>query len=261
MTFADAKQRFSNRVSDYARYRPGYPPALLDLLAAKCGLRSDHIIADIGSGTGLLSRLFLDHGNRVYGVEPNAEMRAGGEQFLRECSNFTSIDGSAEATTLGNASVDFLSVGQAFHWFDVSATQREFRRILKPDGWAVVVWQDRRMEETPFAREYEDVLVRFGIDYKSVRDTYPEVEKMSKFFDDGTLQTRDLPNHQDFDWEGLRGRLRSSSYAPTENHPNYAPMIAELRRIFDTYQQNGTVPVRMEYFARVYFGKLGGNTT
>jgi hypothetical protein len=84
---------------------------------------------------------------------------------------------------------------------------------------------------------------------------------MSKFFDDGTLQTRDLPNHQDFDWEGLRGRLRSSSYAPTENHPNYAPMIAELRRIFDTYQQNGTVPVRMEYFARVYFGKLGGNTT
>jgi ubiquinone/menaquinone biosynthesis C-methylase UbiE len=259
MTFADAKQRFSNRVSDYARYRPGYPQALVDLLTAECGLRPHHIIADIGSGTGLLSRLFLDHGNRVYGVEPNAEMRAGGEESLREYANFASTDGSAEATTLPKTSVDLVTVGQAFHWFDVSAAQREFRRILKPDGWAVVVWQDRRMEETPFAREYEDVLVRFGIGYKSVKDNYPEVERMRKFFDAGTFQTRDLSNHQDFDWEGLRGRLRSSSYAPTENHPNYAPMIGELRRIFDTYQQNGAV--RMDYFARVYFGKLCGNIT
>jgi SAM-dependent methyltransferase len=220
-------------------------------------LRPSNVIADIGSGTGLLSKLFLDHGNRVYGVEPNAEMRAGGDRFLRDHANFTSIRGSAETTTLRDASVDLVTVGQAFHWFDVWSAQREFRRILKPGGWVVVVWQDRRMDETPFAREYEDVLVHFGIDYKSVKDTYPETEKMRNFFDPGTFQTRDLPNHQDFDWEGLRGRLRSSSYAPTESHSNYAPMIQELRRIFDAYQQNGAV--RMEYFARVYFGKLGRN--
>ncbi len=257
MTLADAKQRFSNRVADYARYRPSYPPALVDVLAKECGLRPSDVIADIGSGTGLLSKLFLEHGNRVYGVEPNAEMRSGGEEFLRDHANFTSISGSAETTTLLDASVDLVTVGQAFHWFDVSSTQREFRRILKPGGWAVVVWQDRRMDETPFAREYEDVLVHFAVDYKSVKDTYPETEKMRNFFDPGTLQTRDLPNHQDFDWEGLRGRLRSSSYAPTESHSNYAPMIKELRRIFDAYQQNGAV--RMGYFARVYFGKLGRN--
>jgi SAM-dependent methyltransferase len=256
MPLADAKQRFSNRVADYARYRPSYPLALLGLLAKECNLEPEHRIADIGSGTGLLSKLFLDHGNRVYGVEPNAEMRSGGEEFLRAYANFTSVDGAAEATTLANRAVDFVTAGQAFHWFDTSAAQREFRRILRPGGWVVVVWQDRRMEETPFAREYEDLLVRFGVDYKSVKDTYPETEKMRGFFEVRTFKTRDLPNHQDFDWDGLCGRLRSSSYAPTENHRNYAPMMAELRRILDRYCQNGLV--RMRYFARVYFGKLGG---
>jgi len=256
MTFADAKQRFSNRVADYTRYRPVYPSALLDLLAKECGLRPDHVIADIGSGTGLLSKLFLDHGNRVYGVEPNTEMRAGGEDFLRGYSNFTSVNGSAEATTL--PSVDFITAGQAFHWFNVTAAEQEFRRVLKPAGWTIVVWQDRRMEETPFAREYETLLQRFGIDYKKVKNAYPEADKIRHFFDAGSFQSRDLPNHQVLDWEGLRGRLRSSSYAPTETHSNYEPMMAALRNIFDSYQQDGTV--RMEYFARIYFGNLGGIT-
>ncbi len=257
MTFADAKQRFSNRVADYVRYRPSYPPALLDLLARECGLLPDHAIADIGSGTGLLSKLFLDHGNRVYGVEPNAEMRAGGEEFLRRYSNFTSVAGSAEASPLGDASVDLITVGQAFHWFDVAAAGREFRRILRPGGWVIVVWQDRRMEETPFAREYELLLERFGVDYKKVKDSYPETEKIRHFFEAGTFQSRDLPNQQVLDWEGLCGRLHSSSYAPTESHANYTPMMAELRRIFDAHQQNRTVC--MEYFARIYFGRLAGN--
>ena len=258
MTFADAKQRFSSRVADYTRYRPNYPPALLDLLAKECGLRPDHVIADIGSGTGLLSKLFLDHGNRVYGVEPNTEMRAGGEEFLRAYTNFTSINGSAEETTLAPASVDFITAGQAFHWFNVTAAEQEFRRILKLDGWVIVIWQDRRMAETAFAKEYETLLQRFGIDYKKVKSAYPGADKIRHFFDAGSFQSRDLPNHQVLDWDGLRGRLRSSSYAPTETHANYEPMMAELRRIFDTYQQNGTV--RMEYFARIYFGKLGGKT-
>jgi ubiquinone/menaquinone biosynthesis C-methylase UbiE len=256
MTFSDAKQRFSNRVADYVRYRPSYPPALRDLLSRECGLRPDHVIADVASGTGLLSKLFLDHGNRLYGVEPNAEMRAAGEEFLREYSNFTSVEGSAEATTLANKSVDFITVGQAFHWFDVTATGREFHRILKNDGWVAVIWQDRRMEETPFAREYEHLLERFGVDYKTVKDAYPEANKIRHFFDAGTFRSTDLPNQQILDWDGLQGRLRSSSYAPTPNRESYAPMMGELRRIFDAHQMDGFV--RMEYFARIYFGKLGG---
>jgi len=259
MTFADAKQRFSNRVADYVRYRPGYPSALLELLRDECGLQPEHAIADIGSGTGLLAQLFLDNGNRVYGIEPNAEMRAAGEEFLREHENFTSIDGSAEATTLGDASVEFITAGQAFHWFEPQAARREFLRILKPQGWVVIIWNDRRMEETQFGHDYESLLVRFGNDYTRVKDAYPEVGHVRDFFGERPFVSRDLPNEQHFDWEGLCGRLRSSSYAPTEGHLNYAPMMAELRKIFDATSENGFV--RMEYFTRIYFGQLrvGGN--
>lgn len=256
MTFDDAKQRFSNRVADYIRSRPSYPPPLWDLLAKECGLCRDHVVADIGSGTGLLSKLFLAHGNPVYGVEPNAEMRAGGEEFLREYPNFKSVNGSAEETTLAPASVEFVTAGQAFHWFTVGKAANEFRRILKPGGWVVVAWQDRRMADTPFARDYERLLERFGVDYKKVKDSYPGSDNIRQFFSAGTFQSRDLENHQVFDCEGARGRLRSSSFTPTPEHPNYAPMMAELGKIFDAHQRNGQV--RMEYFVRVYFGKLAG---
>src|ERR1700675_1047450 len=134
MAFADAKQRFSNRVVDYVRYRPGYPAALLDLLRAECGFSSNHLVADVGSGTALLTKLFLENGNRVFGVEPNQEMRQAGEEFLKSFPKFTSVAGSAEATTIGDASVDFVTAGQAFHWFDPRAARREFIRILKPNG-------------------------------------------------------------------------------------------------------------------------------
>src|SRR5260370_37311068 len=163
MSFADAKQRFSNRVADYARYRPGYPPAVLDLLRSECSLRPGHVIADIGSGTGLLSELFLKNGNRVFGVEPNEAMRQAGEEHLASYDGFTSINGFAEATHLLNASVEFVTAPQAFHWFEPRATRREFIRILKPRGWVVVLWHDRRMEEAQLTRDYEHLLDRFGI--------------------------------------------------------------------------------------------------
>jgi len=145
MTFADAKQRFSNRVADYVRYRPGYPAALFDLLRVECAFTSNHAVADVGSGTGLLTKLFLENGNRVFGVEPNQEMRRAGEEFLHSFPKFTSVAGSAEATTLGDASVDFVTAGQAFHWFDPQAARREFLRILKTNGWVVIAWNDRRL--------------------------------------------------------------------------------------------------------------------
>ena len=166
----------------------------------------------------------------------------------------TSVPGSAEATTLGDASIDFVTAAQAFHWFERHAARREFRRILKPGGWVVVLWNDRRMEEAPLTREYEGVLERFGIDYQKVKDSYPESADIRSFFDGGVFTARDLPNHQILDWEGFRGRLGSSSFAPTAGHPHYAPMMAELERIFRQHQQDGSV--RMEYFTRLYFGQL-----
>jgi SAM-dependent methyltransferase len=252
MNFPDAKQRFSTRVADYVRYRPSYPSALLDLLRAECSLRPGHVIADIGSGTGFLSELFLKNGNRVYGVEPNKDMRQAGEEYLASYDGFSSIEGSAEATTLDDASVDFVTAGQSFHWFEADAARREFVRILKPGGWMVIAWNDRRMEEAPFTRAYENILERFGIDYKSVKDSYPEAERIGGFL--STFLQHDLPNHQILDWDSLRGRLRSSSFSPTEGHPNYAPMMEELRRLFDASQQDSKV--RMDYFTRIYFGHV-----
>jgi SAM-dependent methyltransferase len=252
MTFTDAKQRFSSRVADYVRYRPSYPSALLDLLRAECSLRPGHIIADIGSGTGFLSELFLKNGNRVYGVEPNNDMRRAGEEYLASYDGFSSIEGSAEATTLDDASVDFVTAGQSFHWFEPDAARREFVRILKPGGWMVIAWNDRRMEEASFTRAYENILERFGIDYKNVKDSYPEADRIREFL--SNFSQRDLPNYQILDWDSLRGRLRSSSFSPTEGHPNYAPMMEELRKLFDAYQQDGQV--RMDYFTRVYYGHV-----
>jgi ubiquinone/menaquinone biosynthesis C-methylase UbiE len=256
MTFADAKQRFSTRVADYIRYRPGYPSEMIALLRTACGLRPGHVIADIGSGTGFLSELFLKNGNRVYGVEPNEAMRQAGEEYLAAYDGFSSIEGSAEATTLDDASIDFVTAGQAFHWFQQDAARQEFRRILKRDGWMVVAWNDRQMD-TPFASAYEDILVKYGTDYKKVREAYPEAETMRQFFAGGSVSQRSLPNEQTFELEGLIGRLRSSSYAPLEGHENYAPMMAALEQLFRSNQQDGRV--RMEYSTHVYYGRLGAS--
>lgn len=250
----DSKQRFSNRVADYVRYRPGYPHAVVDTLRDECGLTPASVIADVGSGTGLLSRLFLDNGNVVYGVEPNAEMRAAGEEFLRSYPKFHSVAASAEATMLPGASVDFAVAGQAFHWFDPEATHREFARILKSGGWVAVIWNERRTETSALLRAYEDLLRKHSPDYAEVSAKYPEALRMAEFFGPNQVHQRTFPNEQLFDFEGLRGRLLSSSYSPPKDHPNHAPMLAELRRIFDLHNESGRV--RIEYTAHLYYGCL-----
>jgi SAM-dependent methyltransferase len=253
MTFADAKQRFSNRVADYVRYRPGYPSELLELLRKECDLRPGHVIADIGSGTGFLSKLFLKNGNAVFGVEPNREMREAGELHLQSYRGFVSVEGSAEATTLPEACADFVVAGQAFHWFEPEKTRAEFRRILRPQGWVVAIWNFREME-TPFARAYEDILVKYGTDYARVRDSYPKGHDVQSFFLGGEFLRHTLPNVQFLDWDGLAGRLRSGSYVPQEGHANFAPMMDALRELFRRHQENGRV--RVEFATHLYAGQL-----
>ena len=254
MTFADAKQRFSNRVADYVRYRPSYPSALVDLLREECGLRPDHVIADVGSGTGILSKMFLENGNQVFGVEPNDEMRRAGEDYLSTFKNFSSVAGSAEATTLADASLDFVTVAQAFHWFEPAAARTEVQRILRREGFVVIVWNDRLFDTTPFLREYEALLHRFGNDYAKVSESYPRRAQIQEFFAPNVFLQKSFPNFQEFDFEGVRGRLRGSSYVPSPDQPAFAPMMVELERIFNAHQQDGQV--RMDYATHVYFGRL-----
>jgi SAM-dependent methyltransferase len=254
MTFQDAKQRFSNRAEDYALYRPGYPREILQLLGPGCHFSPELVIADIGSGTGLLGQIFLENGNRVFGVEPNAEMRAAGEECLKRYPRFKSVAGSAEATTLPDDSVDCVVAAQAFHWFEMQPARREFYRIRKQAGRVVIVWNERLLEETPFLRDYEALLRLFGTDYTRVQLSYPRAEQMLEFFGSNEFTSHTLPNGQDFDFDGLCGRLRSSSYAPAADHPQFRAMIEELRRIFDAHQVNGKV--RLEYRTRIYTGTL-----
>ena len=253
MTFADSKQRFSNRVADYVRYRPGYPPAVLELLRSECGLRPGHVIADIGSGSGLLSELFLKNGNRVYGVEPNEAMRRAGEEYLASYDGFSSIEGSAESTTLADSTIDFVTAGQAFHWFEPEKTRAEFRRILQLQGWIVAIWNFREME-TPFGKAYEEILVKYGMDYARVRDSYPQGHDVQSFFLGGDFLHHALPNVQFLDWEGLAGLLRSASYMPQEGHGNFAPMMDALRALFRARQEDGGV--RVGYATNLYAGQL-----
>lgn len=252
----DSKQRFSARVEDYIRYRPGYPEEIIDLLRRECGLRADWTVADIGAGTGLLAELFLRAGCRVVGVEPNAEMRAAGEKLLAGYAGYRATAGSAEDTLLPDGCVDLVAAGQAFHWFDPPKAGVELRRILRPGGWAVLVWNERRTGSTPFLKEYEDLLLRYATDYTEVnhRNTEENPVTIPAFFG-GEYRVARFDNVQMFDLDGVRGRLLSSSYAPLEGHPNHKPMLDALEEAFTRHQTGGKIA--FEYDTRVFYGRLG----
>jgi len=250
----DSTQRFSSRVENYVKYRPGYPKAILALLRRDCGLTPASVIADIGSGTGLTSRLFLANGNRVYGVEPNPEMREAGERLLAKHPRFTSVAATAEVTTLPDASADFVVAGQAFHWFDVPSARTEFTRILKSDGWVVLMWNERHTSDTLFLRNFERILKAYCPDYAEVDHRRVDARALHKFFGRQGFRFAHFDNAQQFDFEGVRGRLLSSSYAPEPGHPNHEPMLTELRRVFDAYQSGGHVT--FAYDTSVYYGHL-----
>lgn len=252
MPSPDATTRFSGRVRNYVRYRPGYPPAVLEVLRAETGLAPAHAVADVGSGTGISAKLFLDAGNTVHAVEPNADMRAAAEDLLGADARFRSVDGSAEATTLGDASVDYVVAAQAFHWFDPPAVRREWRRILRPGGWMVLLWNARRTDTTPFLRGYEALLHAHGTDYASVNHENVTAETIAGVLGAG-FGRRDVPNEQVFDWEGLKGRLLSSSYAPGEGHPRHAAMMDALEALFHAHAEDGRV--RFEYDTQIYWGR------
>ena len=255
----DPAARFTSRVADYIRYRPGYPREMIPALGAACGLTAYSVIADVGCGPGNLAVLFLENGNLVFGVEPNAAMRAAGEAALRRFGEkFRAVDGRAEATGLPPNSIDFVVAAQAFHWFEPEATRAEFRRILKPGGWVVLVWNDRRPASSAFADDYEAILARFGIDYRHARDTRASAAAITAFFNHAEIGRLTFRHSQSFDEEGLRGRLLSSSYAPPAGHPDHAPMLDELRAAFHRHQQNGRVV--FDYETAVWYGRLPAPT-
>jgi len=248
-------ERFSNRVDDYARWRPGYPAELTAWLIAECGLQRGDAVADIGCGTGLFTRDLLLQSLLVRGVEPNAPMRHAADQYLGDFGEaFSSHDGTSEATGLPGASVKLVTAAQAFHWFRPAPTRAEFARILAPGGHVALIWNVRR-EDTAFLQGYEALLRRHAPEYASSGvPAQANLEVIRPFFAYSGFVERSFPYSQSFDLEGIRGRLLSSSYAPAAGMPGHAPMLADLDRLFEAQQRDGRVA--FDYDTRAFVGRL-----
>jgi SAM-dependent methyltransferase len=247
-------QRFSDRVDFYVRYRPHYPRALAGHLAAEAGLSEASVVADVGSGTGFLSEVFLCHGCTVYGIEPNAEMRAAGEALLAPYPRFHSREGTAEATGLPDASVDWVVAGQALHWFDIPRARAEFLRILRPGGQVAICWNHRSSQASAFMRGYDELLSRHAPEYKDASHRKVGPAEYERLFSHTRWREASFPNAQRYDREGLHGRLRSSSYTPPPGHPGHEPMLAALDALFDAHQSGGQVAIA--YVTQAFWGEL-----
>jgi SAM-dependent methyltransferase len=235
-------ERFSDRVQNYVKYRPGYPSEMLEFFKTDLGLTNDSVIADVGSGTGLSSRPFLENGNVVYGVEPNAAMREAAREFLAEFDSFRSVDGTSNKTNLDDDSVDFVIAAQAFHWFEPEPTRNEFKRILKPGGYVSLIWNERQLDTNDFLKDYEQLLLRHANDYGTVRHENIQEGELESFFLQ-PFERATFANQQILDFDGLKGRLLSSSYMPNEGDPKFEPMIKELTDLFAKHERGGKITI------------------
>ena len=247
-------ERFSHRVDDYVRHRPGYPPALLAWLRQSQGIDADWHVADIGAGTGISTRMWLDAGHAVTAVEPNDAMRAAAQAWLAGAPKLDWVAATAEATTLPDAGIDLVSAAQAFHWFDPVLVRAEWARILRPGGLAVVYWNSRVPEQSALMQGYEQLLHEYGSDYDRVAERHQDDDTMQRWFGDGFRAMARFPHRQRFDFDGLRGRLLSSSSAPQAGQPRHEAMIAALRELFERNAVDGQVD--FDYATRVFVGTL-----
>jgi ubiquinone/menaquinone biosynthesis C-methylase UbiE len=234
-------ERFTGRVADYEKYRLRYSAAVLDVLKERCGLTTASVVADVGAGTGMLAELFLENGNRVIAIEPNAEMRAACERLRERYSGLSVIAAAAEATTLAAASIDFVSVGRAWHWFDRKRAVVEFRRILRPGGWLVLVTNRRSKEGSAEAKEYEEILMEFGTDYRELQSEYRVYDDMPRVFAEGAVVRETIRGEQMLTLEEFLGQTQSSSVAPMPGDAKYAGMQQALRDFFQRFQRDGVL--------------------
>ncbi len=248
---AEPTQRFSARASAYAACRPGYPEAVFQFMSGELGLKSNSLIADIGAGTGILARQFLQRGNPVWCVEPNASMREHAQALLAAYPHCEVKDGTAEETGLPPGHFDFIVAGQAFHWFKLAETRAEFARIARPDGWIVLIWNQRAPQEPGFLSAYEGVLEKFNIDYQTIKAQ--NNEQRARVFFAGGFQRRVFANPVSWDFEHVSGYLFSASYMPLPGAPESQEVLEELRKIFDQHQQDGKI--QFSFATEVIWGR------
>lgn len=245
--------RFSNRVENYIKYRPSYPEEIISYFLNEGILKPGYVIGDIGSGTGISSEIFLKEDYRVICIEPNKEMREAAERLLSFYKNFESINGTAEETTLADSSIDLIICAQAFHWFDAEKSREEFKRILKPDRYTSLIWNSRRFD-TPFLKDYEELLQQFGTDYNEIKHNNITDDVIKNFFQNNEVKFAEFDYVQKFDFSGLKGRLLSSSYVPDEKDPKTISMLSDLQKVFDKHQVNNKID--FSYRTKIYSSVL-----
>ncbi|MBN1633571.1 MAG: class I SAM-dependent methyltransferase [Ignavibacteria bacterium] len=245
-------KRFNNRAEYYVKYRPEYPEGIIGILEKEIHFDESKDIADIGSGTGILSKLFARNGNIVFGVEPNEEMRTKAEKLMFSYFNFISVNGTAENTTLADSSVDIITAAQAYHWFNAPKTKQEFKRILRNNGYVVIIFNVRK-NNTPFMKAYNKLQENLKTDFKKVRLENVKGNHIVNFFDNLKIKKKQLDNLQELDFLSLKGRLLSCSYVPLEGSENNR-VLKELKKIFDTYSVKGKI--KIEYKTDIYIGKF-----
>lgn len=245
-------ERFSNRVADYIKYRPHYPTSVIGVLKNEMGFSKDWEVADIGSGTGISTKLFLDNGNTVNAVEPNKEMRVAAEEIFGDIPNFKSVNGTAEETTLATGTIKLIVAAQAFHWFNVEACKREFERIAVKPAYVLLMWNERSYKPG-FLHEYEETLFKYIPGYANAHNPAEQEKDIAALLPTGFAK-HTVPNSQHLTLNGLKGRLKSSSYCPVEGQEGYEPLMTAVEKLFNQYTQDGVV--HFDYDCNLYIGKV-----
>ena len=249
-------KRFSNRVLDYIKYRPSYPEQIFkEIINPILNNNDDPVVADLGSGTGIFSKLILDNtiAKKLYCVEPNKEMREAAESLLGsyDKNRLISINGTGEVTTLNNNTCDLVTSAQAFHWFKIREAKDEIKRILKSNGNLFLVWNIRN-DDTPCLKSYDKLMIKYSKEYESVYVRTIDKKDLDVIYDH--YNEKCFPHKQTFDLEGFLGRLRSSSWCPESNSKDFEILMSEMTNLFNQYQVDGRV--EFLYNTKCYNGKI-----
>ncbi|SFB82748.1 Methyltransferase domain-containing protein [Parapedobacter composti] len=250
---SDSINRFSDRAENYDRFRPGYPPGLVDFIRERIPSREDVVIAEIAAGTGIFTELLARWGNPVYVVEPNADMRQLALRRLAAFKNCTFIEGTAESTGLPDGSVDLIVSAQAFHWFDAAKAKAEFKRIGHGNPLVAIVW-NLRNTDSAFESGYESLIRRYSVDYLKVSQRKMKTADVSAFYAPMKPEYRVFKYVDFLTFEQLRGRTLSYSYMPDQSSPLTQEVLASLRVLFEAHQRDGKV--RLSYKSRLFIGNI-----
>lgn len=247
------EHKFDQKGGIYSKARPSYPDKLFSYLTGNGYVGKATVIADIGSGTGKFTQQIGRYSEKVFAVEPNDDMRLIAEKNFADCSNIVSVNGSAENTTLSDSSVDFITVAQAFHWFDRKTFKAECRRILRKNGKVLLVWNDRDTDSNLIWENYE-INRKFCPNFKGSSNGIDFGKDSFADFFDGDFEVVNFRNDLIYDKDAFISRCLSSSYAPKQGDETYNMYVNELRELFEKYSKNSVVPY--PYITRCYIGNV-----